>query len=114
MKRPTSRIPARPWILILLTLAATGCGAATPAESPAVNGRRVQAPAWPTPASPLEGWARQRDIGGELLTVFDLSLNYRGPRSSRVAATDSGDPTPFAVRVVVNEGSGIVTLTSRH
>jgi hypothetical protein len=60
------------------------------------------------------GWARQREIGGERLTVFELQLNYLvGPDTPRVAL-DSGLLAPLAIRVVVHEGSDDVTLTRRR
>jgi hypothetical protein len=169
MNQPISRIPLRPWILVLLALVATGCGAAIPAEPPAATGRRVQGASMVADAgrtyrvgayelvfadvpdslrharraallvdlaggqghargfvewgrsgeSPLVyavgGLARQRDVGGELLTVFDLSLTqYLGVPSSLGVVPHARSAAPFAVRVVVNEVSGVVTLTSRR
>lgn len=61
------------------------------------------------------GWARQRaTASGELTTVFDLALNYVEVRGAPRAGTDAERFTPLAVRVVVNEASGDVTLTSRR
>jgi len=62
----------------------------------------------------VRGLARQHDVGGERLTVFDLSLNYLGVPSSPGVVPDARSATPFAVRVVVNEVSGDVTLISRR
>lgn len=60
------------------------------------------------------GWARQRDVKGEPVTVFDLALSYlKGFDTPRVAS-DSASSTPLAVRVVVHEASGDVTLTRRR
>jgi hypothetical protein len=59
------------------------------------------------------GWARQRDVEGEIVTVFELTLNFLEARNARRIGTDAERPVPFAVRVVVNETSGDVTLT-RH
>ena len=61
-----------------------------------------------------EGWARQRAVSGELTTVFDLALNYLELRGAPRDGTDPERFTPIAVRVVVNEASGDVTLTSRR
>ena len=52
------------------------------------------------------GWARQRDVKGE--PVFELAFD-----TQRVAS-DSASSTPLAVRVVVHETSGDVTLTRRQ
>ena len=61
------------------------------------------------------GRAQQADVGGELVTVFELVLNDLETRNGgRRRRSDSERVTPFAVRVVVNEASGHVTLTSRH
>jgi hypothetical protein len=47
--------------------------------------------------------------------VFDLVLNdLDGRHGRRRRASDSERMTPFAVRVIVNEASGDVTLTRRH
>ena len=49
------------------------------------------------------GWARQRDVKGEPVTVFELALSYiKAPDTPRVAS-DSASSTPLAVRVVVHE-----------
>jgi hypothetical protein len=68
----------------------------------------------PTMTYVAQGWAQQRDIHGEFVTVFQLALNYLGPRNARANATDADDPVPFAVRIVVNERSGDVTLAKRR
>ena len=60
------------------------------------------------------GWARQRYVDGELVTVFDLALDALESRGSRRTAGDPARGTPLAVRVVVHEGSGDVTLTARR
>ena len=61
------------------------------------------------------GWARQRaTVSGELTTVFDLALNYLEVRGAPRDGTEAERFTPLAVRVVVNEASGDVTLTSRR
>lgn len=61
------------------------------------------------------GRAQQADVEGELVTVFDLVLNdLEGRHGRRRRASDSERMTPFAVRVIVNEASGDVTLTRRH
>ena len=60
------------------------------------------------------GWARQREIDGERLTVFELQLNYLGGRETPRVALDTGLLTPLTVRVVVHEGSDEVTLTRRQ
>lgn len=60
------------------------------------------------------GWAQQADVEGELVTVFDLVLNGLEARTARRRGGHSERITPFAVRVVVNEASGDVTLTRRQ
>jgi hypothetical protein len=60
------------------------------------------------------GRAQQRDVQGELVTVFELTLNYLEARSARRSVTDAEPAVPFAVRVVVNEASGDVTLARRR
>lgn len=60
------------------------------------------------------GWARQTDVKGELVTVFQLALHYLEVRNARQRVTDPERFTPLVVRVVVNEASGDVTLTRRH
>lgn len=59
------------------------------------------------------GWARQRSVDGQLLTVFDLALNGLEPDEVRRGTKDT-HRAPVGVRVVVNEGSGDVTLTRRR
>ena len=61
-----------------------------------------------------QGWAQQRDVQGEFVTVFHLALNYLGPRNARRSVPDAEHPVPFAVRIVVNETSGHVTLARRR
>lgn len=61
-----------------------------------------------------QGWAQQRDVQGELVTVFHLALNYLGTRNAHRSATDTEHPVPFAVRIVVNETSGEATLAKRR
>jgi hypothetical protein len=58
------------------------------------------------------GWARQRTVGGQVMTVFDLALSGLDPREA--AARDPRERVPVDVRVVVDEGSGDVTLTRRR
>jgi hypothetical protein len=61
------------------------------------------------------GRAQHADVEGELVTVFDLVLNdLEGRHGRRRRGSDSERMTPFAVRVIVNEASGDVTLTRRH
>lgn len=58
------------------------------------------------------GWARQRAVGGDLVTVFELALSNVDVRDRRHDVTESERFIP--VRVVVNEASGDVTLTRRR
>jgi hypothetical protein len=60
------------------------------------------------------GWARQRTVNDELVTVFELTLHYLEPRGTRRAARDPGDPADLALRVAINEASGDVTLIRRR
>lgn len=60
------------------------------------------------------GWARQREIAGDRVTVFELQLNYLGGRDAPRMPVDAGHPRSFAIRVVVDEGSDEVTLTRRR
>ena len=74
---------------------------------------------WGRPGEPpvtyvAQGWAQQRDVEGEFVTVFHLALNYLGPRNARRSTTDAEHPVPFAVRIVVNETSGDATLAKRR
>jgi hypothetical protein len=49
------------------------------------------------------------------VTVFDLALNgLDSAREAWYAPRDPADRAPVDVRVVVNEGSGEVTLTRRR
>ena len=154
--------------LLLLLLLATGCGASTTADYPAVNGRRVQgvslaagdavpyrveayelvfAPGpgarchvrraallvdlaagqgqargfleWGGPDEPpqvyvLGGWARQRARAGEIQTVFELTLEHFAVRAAADTARETPQAPPSAVRVVVHEASGDVTLMRRR
>jgi hypothetical protein len=59
------------------------------------------------------GWARQRTVEGDLTTVFELALNYLEPRGASRVRRDPQDPIAVALRVVVNESSGDVTLMRR-
>jgi hypothetical protein len=59
------------------------------------------------------GWARHRVGDGQALTVFDLSLNGLEREKAQRSLRDP-ERAPVNVRVVVNEASGDVTLTSRH
>ena len=58
------------------------------------------------------GWARQRAVDGDIVTVFELALNRLGPRAPAPARPE--DLNPVAVRVVVHEASGDATLTRRR
>jgi hypothetical protein len=60
------------------------------------------------------GWARQRHIDGALVTVFELVLDAVEARGYRRNPADPARTTPLAMRVVVNEGSGDVTLIARR
>jgi hypothetical protein len=60
------------------------------------------------------GWARQRNVEGEVVTVFELALNHVEPRDAPRSRRDPRDATPVAVRILVNETSGDVTLISRR
>ena len=60
----------------------------------------------------VEGWARQRTVQGEPVTVFNLGLNHLNVGDTRRVA--SGYTPALAVRVVVNETTGGVTLTRRQ
>jgi hypothetical protein len=59
------------------------------------------------------GWASRVAVNGQVVTVFDLALNGLDPEP-RGALRRSADRAPVDVRVVVNEGSGDVTLTRRR
>lgn len=59
------------------------------------------------------GRARQMNVRGELVTVFELTLNYLGARNAHRRLSDAEHPAPFAIRVVVNETSGDATLARR-
>jgi hypothetical protein len=60
------------------------------------------------------GWARQHTIDGELVTVFELTLHYLELRGTRRAARDPEDPADVALRLVLNDASGDVTLIRRR
>ena len=60
------------------------------------------------------GWARQKQVNGELVTVFELALDAIEVRGTRRVVADAKRATPLALRVVVREGTGDVTLTARH
>jgi hypothetical protein len=60
------------------------------------------------------GWARQRKVEGELVTVFELALNYVGTREAPHPVRDPYDVTPGAVRILVNETSGTASLVSHR
>lgn len=53
-----------------------------------------------------DGWARQRALAGELVTVFELALNHRQVQPAVAMSRQRGDFSPLAIRVVVNEASG--------
>lgn len=61
----------------------------------------------------VAGWARQRAVDGEPVTVFELTMNYLQPREAPAMAPEPADRS-LAVRVVVNEASGDVTLTKQR
>lgn len=60
------------------------------------------------------GWARQRDVKGELVTVFELALSYLKVLDTKKVASSSESAASLAVRVVVHEASGGATLTRRQ
>jgi hypothetical protein len=60
------------------------------------------------------GWARQRSVEGEVVTVFELGLNYVESREAPRQPREPGDVMPIAVRILVNETSGDVTLVGRR
>ena len=60
------------------------------------------------------GWAQQRIVDGEPVTVFELTLQSLEPRGTRRATRHLGDPADLALRVVLNEVSGDVTLNRRR
>lgn len=68
----------------------------------------------------VEGWARQRGVEGELVTVFELvtvaelALTHVNGADTRRPSWDSGVSRPAAVRVVVHETSGTATLIQRR
>jgi hypothetical protein len=56
------------------------------------------------------GWARQRNVGDDPTTVFELALSQLdAPRAQPVTVGP-----PLAVRVVIHEASGDATLTRRR
>ena len=57
------------------------------------------------------GWARQRDRAGDVQTVFELVLDHFAVRGADLSAPES---VPVAVRVIVHEASGDVTLLRRR
>ena len=60
------------------------------------------------------GWARERRDGGMPVTVFELSLDHLETNSGSRESAGVAPPTPLAVRLVVDETSGDVTLTRRR
>jgi hypothetical protein len=58
------------------------------------------------------GWARQRNVSGVQMTVFDLALNHVDVPGARHHTLERS--TPLAIRVEVDEASGDVTLTRRR
>jgi hypothetical protein len=115
-------------VLLALIVGVTGCRTST-SEAPAVSGRRVQNAevvvhgAVPIQLSAYEqdpttyvagGWARQKQVDGELVTVFELALEHFRVRGARRAANDTRTAMPLGVRVVVHEGSGDVALIARR
>jgi hypothetical protein len=59
------------------------------------------------------GWARRRDAGDDPTTVFELALSYLDSPTRR-GTTLAPAPAPLAVRLVVHEASGDVTLFRRR
>jgi hypothetical protein len=57
---------------------------------------------------------KRRHAVSAVLTVFELALNGLDARATRRPTRDPADRAPVDVRVVVNEGSGDVTLTPRR
>src|SRR6185503_11918000 len=57
------------------------------------------------------GWARQKQVNGELVTVFELALD---PLTRPRVVADARRATPRGLRVVVHEGSGDVTLMAHR
>jgi hypothetical protein len=53
-------------------------------------------------------------VGGQTVMVFDLNLDALDVRGARREATEAERLRPPTLRVVVNEASGAVTLTSRR
>ena len=60
------------------------------------------------------GWARERRDDGMPVTVFELSLDHLATRNGHRRSADTALPTPLAVRLVVDETSGDVTLIRRR
>jgi hypothetical protein len=60
------------------------------------------------------GWARQRDVRGEMVTVFELALSYVTGLDNPRATSSARNAAPRAVRVVLHETSGDATLVSRR
>jgi hypothetical protein len=60
------------------------------------------------------GWARQRSVEGEVMTVLELALERLDSPGGLPVGRGPKDLASLAVRVVVNEASGDVTLTRRR
>ena len=60
------------------------------------------------------GWARERRDDGIPVTVFELSLDHLETSNGHRRSADAALPTPLAVRLVVDETSGDVTLIRRR
>jgi hypothetical protein len=60
------------------------------------------------------GWARQRNVQGDLITVLELALERLDGPETVPASGDGKHLASLAVRVVVNETSGDATLTRRR
>jgi len=74
---------------------------------------------WGRPGEPpktyaVGGWAKQRSVRDELVTVFELSLIHLAAADVTRVTRAPDDFAPVAVRVVVNEASGDVTLIRRQ
>lgn len=62
----------------------------------------------------VAGWAHQRSVAGQLMTVLDLWMDRLYSPEVDAPARDPRDLRSLAVRVVVNEASGDTTLTRRR
>lgn len=62
----------------------------------------------------VRGWAHQRSVAGQLMTVLDLWLDRLYSSEIDARPRDPRDLRSLAVRVVVNEASGDTTLTRQR